>query len=293
MDTLVTIQIDAKGRNGNEILQNAFQLISSLEDRLSFYKDDSLIRLFNEGRSERIKLNTDLQNMVALATELYAISDHKFDITIGRLTELWDFEAEIIPSDVQIRESIEFVGLDKLQIIEGFLTKPEGMKINLGGMAKGFIIDKTVEFLKSQSVESGFVNAGGDIRIFGKKKPLRIGIQHPRKPDQIIDKIWLNDIAVVTSGDYERSFEKEGKRYHHIIDPQSGYPSANCISVTLIAKETLLADAYSTALFLLPPSKAVTIAENDPRLEAIIFFENDGVIEHLETSGMEIYRKGN
>jgi len=166
----------------------------------------------------------------------------------------------------------------------------DGMKINLGSLAKGYIVDKVVEYLKQQNVISGFVNAGGDMRIFGRGKPFKIGIQHPRsESNEIIDVINVGNMSVVTSGDYERYFMKDGKRYHHIINPLTGYPSQNAISVTVISETALIADAYSTALFLLEPEQSLKLAEETDELEAVVYFIKDDKIEKLETKGFKKY----
>jgi FAD:protein FMN transferase len=288
MDTIVDLKIETKHKNTNEILDNAFKLMEDYENKLSFFKNESLIWKFNNSLIDSLFLDEDLKETLSISKELFNKTEKHYDITIGALSEIWNFDDEIIPSNDEIEKAIQVTDFEKLKIKNGYLHKPAGMKINLGSLAKGYIIDKTVEYLKQQNVISGFVNAGGDMRIFGNKKSFKIGIQHPRsESSELIDVIDVENRSVVTSGDYERFFIKDDIHYHHIIDPLTGFPSQNAISVTVIAETALIADAYSTALFLLEPQQAIKLAEKTYRLEAVVYFLKEEKIEKLETKGMK------
>ncbi|MEA2096303.1 MAG: FAD:protein FMN transferase [Candidatus Cloacimonadota bacterium] len=290
MDTIVDIKIETKHKNTNEILDNAFKLMEDYENKFSFYNNESLIWKFNNSVIDSLYIDGDLKDIFSISGVLFNKTNEHYDVTIGALSEIWDFDKNVIPPDEEIVDAIDNTGFEKLKIQNGYMHKPDGMKINLGSLAKGFIIDQVVEYLKQQNVISGFVNAGGDMRIFGREKPFKIGIQHPRsESNKIIDVINVGNRSVVTSGDYERYFIKDDLRYHHIIDPKTGYPSRNAISVTVIAKTALMADAYSTALFLLEPKQAIEIADETNDLEAIIYFIMNDEIEKLETKGMDEY----
>ena len=289
MDTLVEIKIETKSKNTEETLESAINLIQDLENKLSFYKQGSNIWNFNNSVTDSLIIDDDLAEIFAVSKELYKKTNSHYDITVGALTEIWDFDNKLIPTKIKIEESRSTTGHNKLTIQNNYLHKPIGMKINLGSLAKGYIIDVLVDHLKQQNVISGFVNAGGDMRIFGREKPYKIGIQHPRsESNEMIDILDVGNMSVVTSGDYERYFMQDGRRYHHILDPISGYPSENAISVTVIAETALLADAYSTALFLLEPKDAIELAEQN-NVEAIIYFIITDEIEKLETQGMRNY----
>lgn len=291
MDTIVDIKIETRHKDTNDILNNALKLMEDYENKLSFYKNESQIWKFNNSIIDSLLIDNDLKEIIYISKELFYKTDKHYDITIGALSEIWDFENEIIPSNDDIDKAIQVTHFEDLKIQNNYLHKPVGMKINLGSLAKGYVIDKTVEYLKQQNVISGFVNAGGDMRIFGREKPFKIGIQHPRsESNEIIDVINVGNRSVVTSGDYERYFMKDSKRYHHILDPLTGYPSQNLISVTAIAETALIADAYSTALFLLEPEKAIKLAEETNELEAIVYFFKDDKIEKLETQSFKEYR---
>ncbi len=179
-----------------------------------------------------------------------------------------------------------------MQCDNNVLTRPEGLKINLGSIAKGFILDKVADFLKQNGVSSAVINAGGDIQIFGQKKALKIGVKHPRSENNdIIQILSLHNMAVVTSGDYERFFIINGQRYHHIINPQTGFPGTTMTSISALHPSAFVADAYSTGLFLLPPQKAIQIADSVPDLEVILFYEENGELKKMQSSGMKKYAK--
>ncbi len=291
LDTIITIKIETKEKNGEEFLNEAFELIAALEDKLSFYKEGGTLWNFNEDRTSQLKMNRDMQEIISIAGQLYRETDASYDISIGRLSELWDFDKQRIPAADSIQAALNFVGFDNLIIDENSLQKPAGFKLNLGSLAKGFIVDKVVKYLDTEGITTGYINAGGDIRIFGQKKTLKIGIQHPRKANgEIIAKLKIKDKSIVTSGDYERYFIKDDQRYHHILDPRTGNPSRNAASVTVIAEKAILADAYSTALFLMQPQKAIQLINNTADLEAVILVETDDGIEMLESAGMTQYK---
>jgi len=173
-------------------------------------------------------------------------------------------------------------------------------------------VDKAVEFLQKNGIKKGIVNAGGDLRIFGYKKPLEIGIQHPnaggdlrifgykkpleigiqhprKKRNEIIAILKVKNKAVVTSGDYEQFFIIDGKRYHHILNPKTGFPAKTCVSVTVIASTALQADAFSTALFLLKPKSAIELANKTPNLEAIIYATENGSLVSYKSKNINQY----
>ena len=290
MDTIVNIKVEIKSKDAEEIVSQTFDLMRELEDKLSCYQATSVISKFNSGEIENLELDEDLSNLFNVSGKLYSESDSLYDITIGRLTDLWDFENEIIPSADSIAEAVKFVGFDRLEFTGKNVQKPAGMKLNLGSLAKGYIIDKAVDFLKINGIESGFVNAGGDIRIFGQKKPLKIGIQHPRSErGELSGTLSVTNYSVVTSGDYERFFIKDGIRYHHILNPKTGYPAYTAISVTVISKQAFLADAYSTALFLLNPQQAIDLANEISEIDAIVFYLENEEIKSLQTENMKQY----
>ncbi len=290
LDTIITAQIETRNKNGDEVLEQLADFIKDADSLYSCYKKNGTVWKINNSLKDSIPISQDIYKMLKIGKKLYGQTDSLYDLTIGRLTDIWDFEKKTVPTKAQIDSAMANAGYDKIELGENYIKRKSGIKLNFGSIAKGLIIDKSIEFLKERKIAKGLINAGGDIRMFGYKKPVKIGVQHPRKADgEIIGTITVKNKAVVTSGDYERYFFKNGKRYHHIINPKTGYPANNCISVTVIADSAEIADAYSTALFLLSPKKAVKLANNTKNLDAIIFYEKNGKIFFKKSFGMDKY----
>lgn len=174
------------------------------------------------------------------------------------------------PEIEEVRETLNFVNFRNLKTHHGgrVSLRKMGMAIDLGGIAKGYAVDRAFELLKSLGYRNLVVNAGGDLRVGGSKPdgPWSIGIQHPRDPGKIMARISVSDTAVATSGDYEKFFIHQGKRYHHILNPKTGFPAEGCQSVTILAKDATTADALATALFALGPEKGYALCR---RLEGV------------------------
>lgn len=290
LDTYIEVTVVSKEKAWQPVMDSLSTLITSLENELSYHKTDSRLYQINKSVDSLFTISPELHEILEIGQKIYGESEGLFDLTIGPLTDIWDIDNGKIPTQNEILAARNKIGFSKISFTENKLHKPASFKLNLGGIAKGFIIDKLVEFLLARGAISGIINVGGDILLFGQEKPLRIGIQHPRKArNEVIQVIEMTNGAIVTSGDYERYFTKAGKRYHHIIDPLSGFPAARCLSVTVISDKAMIADAYSTALFLLRPEKAIALAEQIENLEAMVYYQEDDVIKHSNTRGFEAY----
>ncbi|MDY6915548.1 MAG: FAD:protein FMN transferase, partial [Candidatus Cloacimonadota bacterium] len=277
MDTIVTLKLEDDNCELESVADSAFSLIRNLDDKLSFY-GSGLISDINNSNISEFNMDNDLYQLLLISQQLYETTRGKYDVTIGTVSELWNFNTGKIPAPDSIAAHLKIVGFDKLEFNKKNLYKPNGMKLNLGSLAKGYIVDKIVDFLKKNNIERGIVNAGGDMRLFGYSHKMPIGIQHPRNRNEIIATLDIKNKAIVTSGDYERFFIKDKKRYHHILDATTGYPSHQAISVTVLANKAVWADALSTAIFLLPPKKGIEIINSLPNTEAIIYYEKEGEI---------------
>jgi thiamine biosynthesis lipoprotein len=169
-----------------------------------------------------------------------------------------------------VRKTLNLVNFRNLVVNpEGkILLKKKGMEIDLGGIAKGYAVDKAFDLLISLGYKNLIVNAGGDLRVGGTKldQPWSIGIQHPRESEKIIARISISDAAIATSGDYEKFFIHQGRRYHHILNPKDGFPAEGCQSVSIIYKEGMMADALATAVFVLGPEKGYSLCQ---RIEGV------------------------
>jgi len=294
MDTIVDISVTAKNKNCTEkkletLVDSTFSLISKYEKKFSYFMKDSKLWEMNNSEKDSFPIDSDFYEILELSSEIYSETDSLYDITIGCLTELWDFDKAHIPSLDSIKTAQKDIGFHRIKFSENHLYKPKGIKLNLGSIAKGFIIDKAITYFKDNKVESAIINAGGDIRIFNSKKPLNVGIQNPRKQSEVIAVLKMQNSAVVTSGDYERYFEIDGQIYHHIINPKTGFPAYNSISVTVIAPTATIADAYSTALFLMEPDEAIELTNTIGNIEAIIFYFEDDEIKDIRSDGSDEY----
>lgn len=288
MDTFVDVSFSAPRGEGEAWADSVFALISHYENELSCFKANSEIWHLNHNIDINMRISDDVQNLLAVTAPLYRKTDGAYDVTVGRVSELWDFSQSRIPSADSISHALQYVGMNRLNWQDSTLVKPVGMHLNFGSLAKGYIIDKAVNFLTKHGAQNIMVNAGGDIRLQNSTSLTRIGIQHPREDrSQLIGVLSIPDGAVVTSGDYERFFELDGVRYHHILDARTGMPSRNAISITVCASTAVEADALSTALFLMHPKNAIAFVESLPQVETIIFYEDNGEITSLTSSGMD------
>jgi len=189
------------------------------------------------------------------AQEAYRRSGGAFDITIAPVLELWGMyngQRRRIPTPEEIHSALALVGMEKIAQQPGELRLAPGMGLDWGGIAKGFGVDLAAQAMIERGIEKGFINAGGDLYCWGtnpEARPWRIGVQHPRRQG-FLAILNITNLAAATSGDYQRYFEVEGVRYHHIFDPKTGYPVRGKQSVTVIGPETTVCDALSTALFV-------------------------------------------
>lgn len=195
------------------------------------------------------------------AREVYRISGGLFDITVAPLSRLWGFtdKSYRIPSTEEIQEVLSRVGLEKTTLEKDHISLPEGMTLDWGGIAKGYGIDRASNELIRLGFSSGFINAGGDLFCWGKNpegKPWQIGITHPRK-EGFLAVLEMTDEGAATTGDYQRFFEREGIRYHHVFNPRTGFPAGGHQSVTVVGPETLICDSLSTALFISSDPEAI------------------------------------
>lgn len=206
-----------------------------------------------------------------------------FDITIEPESSLWDFTSDNrkVPEDTKIKEAVKLTGYKNAALEDGKLVlKMPGMGIELGAIAKGFIADKLKEYLKENGVTSGTVNLGGNVLCIGKKpdgSPFRIGIQHPfENRNEVITAVKAEDISVVSSGIYERYFMQDGKMYHHILDPSTGYPYNNgLVAVTIISGKSVDGDALSTTCFAMGLEKGLEFANSLENVYAVFITEDE------------------
>jgi len=289
MGTVVEIKgFSTDEKKLDRAISDAFAEMRRVDEKFSSFRPESEIsRLSSAGGA--FKVSKETAQLLKLGQRISRLSDGAFEMGLGRLKQLWAIESDApkVPTEQQIRAALEQIGPEDLQI-EGTLVRKAhpDLQIDLGGIAKGYAIDRAIEVLRQEGVQSAAVNAGGDIRLLGDRngEPWKIGIQHPRRTEQVLATLPLSDRAVVTSGDYERFFEKDGIRYHHIFDPLSGRPARLCQSVTVVAADAATADALATAVFVLGPIKGFKLLEEQQGVEGLMV---TAAGEVLRTSGLQ------
>jgi len=266
-----------------DAIRMAFSEIERLERLFNRFDPNSEISKLNrEGRAEVSRETLDL---IKRSLEFSKLTEGAFDITIGPLADLWKERIKSdpfsLPLDSEIRERLELVGSDYIIVDKKnsyIQLAKKGVSLDLGAVAKGYVVDCVTKKLRSAGIGDCLVRIGGSVYCLGKKnnRRWRVGIQHPRDPNEFVDYIELKDKAIDTSGDYEQFFIYEGKRYHHIISSKTGYPVDNqIVSVTVISPEATIADFLSTAIFVLGEEKGRKLAERFKDTEVIIFSEKD------------------
>jgi thiamine biosynthesis lipoprotein len=273
------------GRNCDECLTAVWEETKRLEEMLSRFIPGSDISRINKSSGIQCeKVSPDTYEVLSQAVKFSRISQGLFDITLGPLVTIWGRGKEIgrPPEEERINQLLPLVDYHNL------ILKPEqktvllqraGQTIDLGGIGKGFAGDMLLKIFKRFGITSAFTNIGGNVVTLGTKPegtPWRIGIRHPRQEGDLIGIVSVENKAVVTSGDYQRYFtDSEGKRYHHILDPSTGYPSeTGLLSVTVVTENSMTADALSTILFVAGMNKGIDVLKSFPEAEAIFIDTN-------------------
>lgn len=289
MNTIITIRM--YDSQDEKILDEVFQRLAEIENKMSATIETSEINKINDSAGiEPVKVSQDTYIVLKEAKYHAEISNGSYEPTIGPLVRLWDIETEDegnrdwIPNLEDIEEAKELVDYENLELLEDnkvFLNK-KGMRLDLGGIVKGYGTDEARRILKENKVNIAIVDLGGNIYAHGSKSkdvPWNIGIQNPKEPrGKYLGVLEVEDKSIVTSGDYERYFEYEGIRYHHIIDRNTGYPSDNNITgVTIISDRSIDGDALSTTLFILGLDKSVELINSMDGVDAIFITKDNEI----------------
>jgi FAD:protein FMN transferase len=266
-----------------------FELFRQFDERMSTFKPTSEVSYVNTHASQGpVHVSPELYDLTATALEYSEITHGAFDITYASVGYLYDFRKHQRPDEEQIARALPAIDyrhviLDPKNQTVSFSQK--GVRIDLGGIAKGYSVDRGIDVLKSLGYTRAYVGAGGDSRIIGDRfgKPWVVGIRDPRKGEgNVIARIPLVDAAISTSGDYERFFEEKGVRYHHIIDPHTGHSASKVRSATVIGPNATRTDGLSKTAFVLGPEKAMEIYNRLDDIDAII----------VKLDGTVVYSKG-
>ena len=286
MGTLVTVTAVASDKNmGDRAVQAAFDEIKRLEQLLSTWRSDSELSQVNaEAGHQPVQVSRETVELVVRSIEMTQLTNGGFNIAVGPAMDAWSFtERQQIPTGEELQRLKPLVDWTNIQINKQLRTiylPREGMRIDVGGIGKGYAADRAVEQMKQAGAQGGVVALSGDIKTFGvlpDRNGFPVGIRHPREEGALIAMIDLKDEAISTAGDYERFFERDGVRYHHILDPRTLLPARACRSVTVVAKEGTVADGLDTGLFVLGPEAGMELVERLPGVEAIII-DDEGKI---------------
>ena len=274
------IEVISPNKDASEIVFAEFKRI---EDLLSKYKETSEISQLN--KLGEVKASPDTLYVIKKSKEFYGLSAGAFDITVGPLVTLWGFTTKNyrVPAEYEIKGKRALVGSNKIIMSEKDSTirlSSLGMSIDLGAIGKGFALDCALKQLKKHNINSCLINAGGQIYCLGKRfgRPWRVAIKDARGKERM-RILLLENKGVSTSGDYEQYFIRNGKRYSHIFDPKTGYPVDNgVVSVTVIAENNLVADALSTAIFVMGKEKGMALLKYFPGVQAQVVEAKDVVV---------------
>lgn len=265
-----------------DVLDLSMKEIERLENLLSVNISSSDISLVNRASGEYpVKVSEETGFLLEKALGWSEQTEGAFDPTVGKIVKLWGIGTEraAIPSPEQLKQAMELTNFRKVSVIhkaEGtFVQTAKGQRIDLGGIAKGYVTDKVRDLLVNWGVSSALIDLGGNIAVFGSSpKPgkWKLGLQHPFKPrGEYFGIAEVSDVSVVTSGPYERYFESDGVRYHHIFDPGTGYPAqSDLASVTIISPDSTDADALSTALFVMGYERSKSFLKELKNIEAVL-----------------------
>jgi thiamine biosynthesis lipoprotein len=286
MGTVVEITLVGEDEEAaNKATLQSFQEIKRIEHLMSPWIDSSDVTRINQSAGkEWVKVSQETLRVIKKAREISELSEGGFDITVGPLTQLWRVAREkgIPPLADELKKKLDLVNFRNVMIDqeEKVFLKKRGMSIDLGGIAKGYAVDRAFEVLRTLGYKNLIVNAGGDLRVGGSKldQPWSIGIQDPRSSEKIMATVTISDSAIATSGDYEKFFIYQGKRYHHIFNPKDGLPSDGCQSVTIICKEGMVADALATAVFVLGPEKGYVLCQKLKGVDCLIVDKEGKII---------------
>lgn len=284
-DTVITITLYGDESTADKRLNDVFKMAKRYENLLSDKKDNSDVSKINAAKGSWVTVDPDTVEAIQDAYDYSKSSDGIFDLTIGTLSNLWDFKNNTgtIPDYKSLREALSHVNYKNVEINgdKVRLTDPKA-RIDLGGIAKGFIADKMKARLEKLGAKSGIINLGGNVLLIGKrpdKKAYTVGIQRPFSDDgTALFTLKAEDISIVTSGTYQRYFKKNGRIYHHLLDTSSGFPYNNGLdSVTIITKNSTEADALSTTVFGMGLEKGLEYVNQTDGVEAV-FVSTDGTI---------------
>lgn len=250
--------------------------LARIEDLMTDWRPSPLEDLNAAAGHGPMRVPAELAEILAISCDVSALTDGAFDVTFAAVGRLWDFKARPprVPSDEALALALRDVGWRRIHVdvANSTVELDASTRVGLGGIAQGFGADRAMVVLREHGIEHAIVNVSGDVKALGRyfDEPWEIAIVHPRHRDHVIAVLPVSNTCVVTSGDYERFFEVDGRRYHHILDPRTGRPSEGCMSATVVAPDATLADALATGLCVMGAERGMALVERLPRVEALL-----------------------
>lgn len=277
MGTVVTVKLFGFGAKND--LDKIETEINGLENSvLSWRKEGSDVYRINKGSGTQVSVSPDTVKIIGQCIDISDDCGGVFDITIGNVTKLWDFGGnnQRLPSDDEIKTALGSVGYKNVSISGNAVQIKKGQSLDLGAVGKGFVCDKIKELLDKGRTKSAVVSVGGSLLIYGNRT-FSVGIINPDNDKQSMGTLKLKDTCVSTSGNYEKYFEQDGKRYHHILNATTGYPATSEFkSVTVVCESGLISDALSTVCYIAGYRKSIEILKKFDA-EAVFIFNNNAV----------------
>jgi thiamine biosynthesis lipoprotein len=282
MGTRIYVELwDDSETHANESIDAVMAEMHHIDDLMSHYKPDSQLSKINQHAAEApVQVDPELFDLIKLSTHYSEITDGAFDITYASVGYLYNYPEHIHPTEEQIKAALPAVNWRNMKFNDAdhsVFFEHKGMRIDLGGIGKGYAVDKGIEVLQKRGIGHAVVTAGGDTRIIGDRmgRDWLVAIRHPDDPNKVVTRIPISNAAMSTSGDYERYFDENGVRYHHIIDPHTGHSASKVRSATIIGPTATQTDGMSKTAFVLGPEKALEIINRMPEYDAV-FVGPDG-----------------
>lgn len=295
MGTIVTVK--AYGPGAKPAIDEAFARLHDIEDKMSVNIEKSEVSRINAsaGRAA-VRVSDDVFYVIKKALDYAALTGGSFDPAIGPLVDLWGIGTDHakIPAQSQIKAALRLANYQNISLdpeTRSVMLKLPGMKLDLGGIVKGYAADEVARIFRKHGVKSAYVDLGGNVSVVGNKpdgRPWRVAIQDPRgQRGSYVGVIEARDMTLVTSGDYERYFEANGKRYHHILSPVTGWPAqSGLMSVTIIGRSSIDADALSTGVFVLGPERGMRLIESLKGIEAVLITKDRHMLVSSGLAGL-------
>jgi FAD:protein FMN transferase len=284
MGTRIYVELwDTDPVHGEASIDAVMAEMRRIDDLMSHYKPESQLSKINQHAAEApVVVDKELFDLIKLSTHYSEITEGAFDITYASVGYLYNYPNHVHPTEEQIKAALPAVNWRNMKFDEAHHSvffEHKGMRIDLGGIGKGYAVDRGIQILQKRGIQHAVVTAGGDSRIIGDHmgRAWLVAIRHPDDPNKVVTRIPLSDAAMSTSGDYERYFDENGVRYHHIIDPRTGHSASKVRSATIIGPTATQTDGMSKTAFVLGAEKTLEIINRMPEYDAV-FVKPDGKV---------------